>query len=132
MATQGMPEQQMQPPVAPVAQKPKTWKPVVGGVLILIGAVIVLSWGLALIGTMDALDALVLVDIEGWEMLSDLVKACGAIFIVLGLISVIGAIFAIMRKSFGLAIVGGILALPGAFIFALIGIILVAISKDEF
>ena len=37
-----------------------------------------------------------------------------------------------LRKSFGLAIVGGVFALGGFFIPALIGLILIAISKEEF
>jgi len=123
----------MQPPVAPVAaMKPKTWKPVLGGVLILIGGLLVVLWGVGLIGAIDALDFVMPVELDAWDMLSDLVKACGAIMIVLGLIGVLGGIFAIMRKAFGLAIVGGILALPGFGIFALVGLVLVAISKDEF
>jgi len=70
------------------------------------------------------------VDITG---LTELMAICGAIYLVLSIIALIGGIFAIQRKAFGFAIVGGILALLfGAFIFGLIGLILVAISRKEF
>ena len=58
--------------------------------------------------------------------------ACGAILIVVAIIALLGGIFAVQRKNFGFAVVGGILSLGGWFIPGLIGLILVAISKDEF
>lgn len=62
----------------------------------------------------------------------DIMTICGVVFIVLGVIAVLGGVFAIMRKHFGLAILGGILGLGGFFIFALIGIILIAVGRDDF
>ncbi|MCJ2670524.1 MAG: hypothetical protein LN416_08460 [Candidatus Thermoplasmatota archaeon] len=65
--------------------------------------------------------------------ISGILAVCGIIWIVLSLIGLLGGIFAMQRKHFGLAIVGGIFSLlVGFFIFGLIGLILVAISKDEF
>ncbi len=120
------------PAEGPAPPKKKTVMPVIGGVLIMVGGLIALMWGLALIGTMDTLDSMVPVDVEGMDMLEDLVNTCGAILVICGLIGVLGGIMGILRKSFGLAIVGGIFALPGFFILGLIGLILVAISKEEF
>jgi len=57
---------------------------------------------------------------------------CGGILMVVGIIALLGGIFAIQRKHFGLAVLGGILSLGGFFILGLIGLILVAVSKDEF
>jgi hypothetical protein len=65
-------------------------------------------------------------------MASGILAACGAIMLLLGLIGLLGGIFAIQRKHFGIAVLGGVLALPGWFIPALVGLILVAVSKDEF
>ena len=115
----------------PAAPK-KTAMPVIGGVLILIGGLITLVGGIALIGAMDALDNLVPVDVEGTDVFEDLVNACGAIMIVFGIIGVVGGVMGMLRKSFALAILGGIFALVGWFIPALIGLILVAISRKEF
>ncbi len=116
---------------APAAKK-KTVMPVIGGVLIMVGGIITLVGGLALIGAMDTLNDLVPVDVEGMDMFEDLVNACGAILVVFGLIGVLGGVMGMLRKSFGLAVVGGVFALLGWFLPALIGLILVAISREEF
>lgn len=120
------------PAEGPAAPKKKTALPVIGGVLVMVGGLVTLVAGLALIGTMDSLDAMVPMDVEGMDMFEDLVNTCGAILVIFGLIGVLGGVMGILRKSFGLAIVGGIFALPGWFIPALIGLILIAISKEEF
>ena len=104
--------------------KTKTAKPVIGGVLILLSGISTLFGGIwiAAIGTTIA-----------WIPFfpaSTMFLACGVIFIILGLISVIGGIFAIKREKFGLAIISGILTIYTG--IGLIGLILVAISKDEF
>lgn len=115
-------------PMGPVVVE-KTAKPVVGGILILIGALVGIAMGASMIwaGSMF----LPLGDV-GFD-LSAIFAVCGIILMVLSLIGLLGGIFAMQRKHFGLAIVGGIFSmLVGLFIFGLIGLILVAISKDEF
>ncbi len=119
-------------PVVGVASTKKTALPVVGGVLILIGALLEVLMGLALVGSIGALDSIMIVDVEGIDAFQDMVTACGIIWLIMGLIGVLGGIFGVMRKHYGLAILGGVFALPGFGIFALIGIILVAVSKREF
>lgn len=114
-------------PMGPVVEK--TAKPVVGGILILIGALAGIASGASLIwaGSM-------FLPLGDYGMdVSGILAVCGIIWIVLSLIGLLGGIFAMQRKHFGLAIVGGIFSLlVGFFIFGLIGLILVAISKDEF
>jgi len=44
--------------------------------------------------------------------------------------SFLGGIFALQRKYFALALIGGIFVVPT--ILGLIGLILIAVSKDEF
>lgn len=70
--------------------------------------------------------------------LHNILLVCGAIFIILGLIAVVGGIMGVRRKSWGLAVLGGVL---GLFIItpymigtlvALVGLILVAVSKKDF
>ena len=116
----------------PAAPKKKTALPVIGGVLIMVGGIITLMWGLALIGTVGFFDDLMVYDVEGVDSFEDMLNACGAILVVFGLIGLLGGIMGMLRKSFGLAIVGGVFALGGFFIPALIGLILIAISKEEF
>jgi hypothetical protein len=55
---------------------------------------------------------------------------CGAVLLVLGIMAILGGIFAIQRKNFALALIGGIFTVPS--ILGLIGLILIAVSKDEF
>ncbi len=116
------------PPGPPVVEK--TAMPVVGGVLIIIGALVGLATGaLLIVGSA----ALMPVDVPGVSDVSGILMICGVVEVVICIIALIGGIFAVQRKAFGFAIVGGILALLfGWFIFGLIGLILVAISRKEF
>ena len=109
--------------MAPMAVNRESAMPVIGGVLILIAGLIELGYGALLIG-----GGSFFIDVGFGGVLA----VCGAVVVVLGVIALIGGIFAIQRKHFGFAIVGGILGLGGWFIPGLIGLILVAISKDEF
>jgi hypothetical protein len=105
--------------------KPQSSKPVIGGVLILVGGIIGLIswlWTLAVGAAFMAI-----------PFLGGIILICGIIGTILSIIALLGGIFAIKRQKYGLAIVGGICSLlVGYFIFGLIGLILVAISKDEF
>jgi hypothetical protein len=109
---------------APAAPK-ETVKPLIGGALIILGAVVEFYWGYALIWSGDVLS---------WMPfdIGSILTMCGAILVILGIIALLGGVLAIMRKMYGIAMLGGILALPGAFIFGLIGLILVAMSHEEF
>lgn len=112
---------------APPAKK-ESVMPVIGGILILIAGLIELGYGGLLVAGGSAADS---IPVVGGDV-GDILAVCGAIMIILGIIALIGGIFAIQRKNFGLAVLGGVLGLLGWFIPALIGLILVAISKDEF
>ena len=116
---------------APAAKK-KTVMPLIGGILILIGGLLTLLTGVGLVASVGAFDAVMLFDVQGVEMLEDILTVSGLILLTLGLVGVLGGIVAIMRTHFGLPILGGIFALLGWFIPALIGLILVGMSKDEF
>jgi len=83
------------------AKKAESSTPVIGGVLILIGGLILL------IATF-------------WCIVT----------VPLGIIAILGGVFAIQRTHFTIALIGGILAIPS--ILGLIGMILVIMSKDEF
>ena len=117
---------------APAGPKEKSLLPVVGGILILIGGLLEILMGVGLVFSSGVLDSIMLVDFEGVDFVEDLLDICGAIFIILGIIGVLGGIFGVLRKSYGLAVLGGVFALPGWFVPALIGLILVAISKKDF
>jgi len=123
----------------PAVPKEKSALSLIGGILILIAGLM----GLALGGIMIAIDVDQLadygVDVAGiGDMIEDILTVCGAIFIVLGLIAVVGGFFGVMRKHWGIVILGGVLGLfvLGPYmlgsLFALIGLILVAVSKKDF
>ena len=106
--------------------KKESSMPTIGGVLILLAGLIEIGAG-AVVGLVGAGGSFGFpTDATGF------LAVCGGVLIVLGLISIMGAIFAMERKHFGLAVLGGILSLPGFFILGLIGLILIAVSKDEF
>jgi hypothetical protein len=127
---------------APEAPRQQSAKPLLGGILIIIAGVLSLVMAISFI-VMDSQDlenlnsqqlrdsGLTIADLE--EMLG----ICGLIEIVFGVIAIIGGLFAIARKHFGLAIVGGIFGLIGigfliGGVLGLIGLVLIIISRDEF
>jgi hypothetical protein len=119
--------------------KQKSSKPVIGGVLILVAGILAVAWGamylaLDINGLMDPAD---LPEGVTWEDMQGIMDVCGIVFAVAGLVAVLGGMFGLMRKHFALAIIGGICGLIGLGFFvgsllALIGLILVAISRSEF
>lgn len=130
---------------APAGPKEKSVLSLVGGILILIagivglalGGIFIIAAGAVSEGTGELSDWGV--DVSGMgDWLSGILLVCGAIVIVLALIVVLGGVFGIMRKHWGLVIVGGVLGLfffPLYFIgtiCALVGLILVAVSKKDF
>jgi len=123
---------------APVpVEKKKTILPVIGGALLIVTAVMGLFMGAMLLAVdVSELDQYGL-DIAG-DLLEDIMTVCGTIIIVLSLIVVLGGFFGVMRKHWGIAIVGGVL---GLFIIgpmmigsllSLVGLILIAVSRKEF
>jgi hypothetical protein len=128
---------------APAAAPPheKTVLSIVGGILILIAGIMGLAMGAIFIVASDNVDTLTDwgVDVAGvGDMVSDILLACGIIVIVLAIIVLLGGFFGVMRKHWGLVILGGVLGLlligpyMLASIFSLIGLILVAVSKKDF
>ncbi len=107
--------------------KKKGILPVVGGVLVLIAGLVEIISGGFLISSGEFVGGLDL-----GTGLHNILTVCGAIWLILGLVAILGGIVAIQRKHFGLAILGAILGLGGYFIFGLIGIILIAVGKDDF
>jgi len=67
-----------------------------------------------------------------------IIAFCGAIELIFGLIAILGAIMALQRKSWGLALTGAIFCMLSmgpvfiASILGLIALILVAVSRQDF
>lgn len=69
--------------------------------------------------------------------LQNIVAICGSILLIFGVLAIIGGVFAIQRKHFVFAVFGGIFGMIGigfllGAVLALIGLILVAVSRHEF
>jgi hypothetical protein len=113
--------------LAQAPAKKKGVLPVVGGVLVIIAGLVEIISGAILVSGGSF--------IGGYDLgtgVGDILTICGVIWVILGLVAILGGIFAVMRKHFGLAILGAILGLGGYFIFALIGIILIAVGREDF
>ena len=109
----------------------KTWKPLVGGVLAIIGGVIGCIYGLVvavlggIIGGM--LSPLGLAGLGGIGI------AVGVILLIVGIVAIVGGVKAMKRKSWGLALAGSICALFNPVgVLGILAIIFVAIGKSEF
>jgi hypothetical protein len=124
-------------------------KPLIAGIFLIIAGLLgIFTWSMALAFDPSTLDPLMLqntlpadspISLEQLQsMLHSILLTCGIIGCILSIFTLVGGIVAVKRKSWGLAIVGGILGLftigpvfLGS-IIALIGLILVAISRKDF
>jgi len=112
-----------------------TWKPQVAGILSIMGGAI------GLMGSFGILIAITAIgagrhwagDWE-WEAgnVIPILWAIGIPLFLCGVTSIIGGIFAVQRKIWGLALAGSIAAFFPVWIFGLMATIFTAISKDEF
>jgi len=102
----------------------KTWKPTTGGILAIITGVLQVIFGTVFATAAGIVGAIVGL---GW------LSAIGAPLIVLGIIAIIGGIYALRRRVWGLALAGSICALVGPwFVLGILAIIFVAIGRGEF
>lgn len=115
-------------------------KPIVGGILIIIAGLLALGMGLLYL-TVDASDldryGVTLPEDMTAQDLQDFMAVCGVILIVFAVIAVLGGIFALQRRFFGLAVAGGVFGLLGigfvlGALLGLIGLIFVVLSRSEF
>jgi hypothetical protein len=102
----------------------KTWKPTAGGILAIIAGVGQLIAGVAMA---------VVGGIGGSFIGMGWLSAIGAPLIVLGLVAIVGGIYALQRRVWGLALGGSICALICPwFVLGLLAIIFVSLGKREF
>jgi len=104
----------------------KTWKPTTAGILSIVAGVLNLIVGIALAAT----DVMLLGPIIGLPVLGPL----AAVLIILGIVSLVGGIFAVQRRIWGMALAGAICALfpPPVIILGILAIVFVALGKREF
>jgi hypothetical protein len=120
--------------------KPRSSKPVIAGVLIIIAGLAALAMGLFYmvldVGTIEDSGVALPPEVTIEDIQSVLV-VCGAVLIVFAAIAIVGGYFAIQRKHFFISVAGAVFGLLGigfllGALLALIGLILVAISRQEF
>jgi hypothetical protein len=104
----------------------KTWMPTVAGILSIVAGAIELLGGIAIGGVAAFLTTFLrfpgLGGIFGFPLMA------------LGIVAIIGGIYSLGRRSWGLALAGAIcsLFLPHISVLGILAIIFVAISKKEF
>ena len=102
----------------------KTWKPTTAGILSIVSGAIDVVLGIVVAvfgGIIGALFGM------GW------LGAVGAPLIILGIVAIVGGIYALRRRVWGLALAGSICAIIGGNLYLGIpAIIFVILGKDEF
>ena len=115
-------------------------RPLIAGILLIIAGLLgLLTWSSALALDTSMIENVLPPDTPiTVEQLQSFLTTCGIIGCILSVFTLTGGIVAVRRKAWGLAVVGGILGLCtiGPFllgsIIALVGLILVVISRKEF
>ncbi len=105
-------------------QKKDSSMPLVAGILLIICSLGYFGIGIWFMGAGTSIMGLT-EDVGG-----DIFAACGALIAVLGVIVLLGGVFSIQKRHFGLALVASILSLGT--MLGIVALILVIISKDEF
>jgi hypothetical protein len=112
----------------------KTWKPTVAGILdIVAGALVLIGVIFLVIGIMVTGG---IFGIPGTEDIPGFVPPLISIITVLAaaisILALLGGIYAVQRKKWGLALAGSIAAFLVSNVLGIAAIILTALSKDEF
>jgi|ETNmetMinimDraft_20_1059909.scaffolds.fasta_scaffold198232_1 hypothetical protein len=103
----------------------RTWKPTTAGILsIIAGTLSLIACIWCLMFTYPMIYGLDLA--EKWDEIAQILGVVGVVFINLGVISILGGIFALKRRLWGLALAGAICAL------GILSSIFVAMGKGEF
>ena len=103
----------------------KTWKPTTAGVLAIVAGVLEVILGLviAVFGSI----------IGGGFVGMGWLGAIGAPVIILGIVAIVGGVYATRRRIWGLGLAGSICALFGPwFILGILAIVFISIGKSEF
>ena len=105
----------------------KTWKPVTGGILSIIAGVGQVIIGLV-VGVIGGA-AGGLADVPG---LGAMFAVLAIPMLILGIVAIVGGVFALKREKWGLALAGSICALIGPWFLGIPAIVFVAMGKSEF
>ncbi|MGA2368841.1 MAG: hypothetical protein ABSF74_09785 [Dehalococcoidia bacterium] len=106
----------------------KSWKALTAGILDIISGVgmIFVCFGLMLAGSITG----VVQNVPQW--LPGMFFSLAILFIIVSIVAVVGGIFAIKRKAWGMALAGSIAAFFCCFIFGIVAIVLTTWAHNEF
>ncbi|MFC2024288.1 hypothetical protein ACFLTJ_01735 [Chloroflexota bacterium] len=110
----------------------KTWKPTVGGILSIIAGIFAIGSSLAILPTGPASLGPFWGIPWNQEFLSTFALGFGISRIILGVISIVGGIYAMRRHYWWLALGGSILAIPIIPPLGILAIIFVSLGRKEF
>ncbi len=107
----------------------KTWKPTTGGIL----SIICGSFGV-LAGLVVAVMGGSITWLAGIPFATRILTLIGSPMILFGAIAIVGGIYAIKRRVWGLALAGAICALlvPPPLILGILSIVFISMGKEEF
>jgi len=108
----------------------KTWKPTTAGILSIISGSLTVIIGLIVTALGTALGGLL--GMFGLFGIGGAIAGMSAIPIILGIVAILGGIYALRRKNWGLALAGSICALFPGWILGIPAIIFLVLSKGEF
>jgi hypothetical protein len=108
----------------------KTWMPAAVGIMNLIcGGFAVLASGiLAVIGTVSG----VLLGYAKLDFPPAVVAVLFSVLAIVGILAIIGGIYSLQRKNWGMVLTGSIATLLPCRLFGIAAIVLAVLSKDEF
>jgi hypothetical protein len=123
----------------------KSYKPMIAGILLILAGIIgLITWVSSLLIDVNTIDPSIIEQLQQSgmqitvEQIETFISICATIGIILSIFPLLGGILALKRKMWGIVLVMSIIGLftVGPFftssILALAGLILIAISKNEF
>jgi hypothetical protein len=108
----------------------KTWKATTAGLLSIIGGGLGVTLGIVLV-VLGTVAGTVLAGL-GVPFVGELVVGTLAVGLVLGIVAIIGGIYAIRRQKWGLALAGAICALFPWWILGIPAVVFMVLARDEF
>ena len=105
-----------------------TWKPVVAGILQIIGggAALIIACGLYIAGAVVGF----VTQMPMW--LGALIPMVAVPLIILGILDLTGGICALLRRAWGMALAGAVALLVSSPLLGVVALVLVIISRKEF
>ncbi len=109
----------------------RTWKPTTAGILNIVAGVMGVLLGIGVAVLVQVVTLVAGAYIPGLPS-GPVFALIGVPLIILGIVAIVGGIFSLRRRIWGLAYAGGICALLLTFILGILSITFVSLGKGEF